>query len=138
MNAGEIALLVCAVAACAALFALRGPLRTKWAFSLLLAPVLWLVIAGSTQFLTVDEKAMVGEPVSLSTSTLKQWSNGAFRTTDITVGTAMHLLQSAVALSAERSARIAKALHWFFGFCMLVVLVMHLKPFWAEPSMTTA
>jgi hypothetical protein len=122
MNAVEITLLVCAVAVCAALFAWRLCPRTGWVFSLVLAPILWLVIAGSTQFLTVDEKAMVGEPVYLSTSTLKQWNNGAFRTTDITVGPIMHLVRSAVAMSGERSAQIAKALHWFFGFCMLAAL----------------
>jgi hypothetical protein len=122
MNTVEITLLVCSVAVSAALFAWRGPSRTGWVFPLVLAPVLWLVIAGSTRFLTVDEKAMISEPVSLSTSTLKQWSNGAFRTTDIAVGPVMRLLRSAVAMSGEQSARIAKALHWFFGFCMLAVL----------------
>lgn len=122
MNAVEITLLFCAAAVCAALFAWRPCPRTGWAFSLVLAPILWLVIAGSTQFLTVDEKVMIGEPVYLSTSTLKQWSNGAFRTTDITIGPVMRLLRSTVAMSGERSAQIAKALHWFFGFCMLAAL----------------
>ncbi|MBN1128127.1 MAG: hypothetical protein JXA71_04040 [Chitinispirillaceae bacterium] len=99
-------------------------LRIRWnvrelLFAALLLPIFALTITHSTQFLTVDEKAMVEEPVYLATSTLKQWSNGAFRTTDITVGPVMRVVQACADLSEERLKQIAKALHWLFGFIML-------------------
>jgi hypothetical protein len=131
MNAVEGALFACTLLACIPLLVGRGFRPVHLVFALILLPALLTVVPRSTQFLTVDEKAMVSEPISFSTSTLKQWSNGAFRTTDIIIGPVMHLLRPVVPMSEEQSARVVKALHWFLGFCMLVMLVMLLKPFGA-------
>lgn len=94
-------------------------------------PPLYFSIEQATQFLTIDERYIILEPVFMKTIPLMQFQLGALRTTDGIMGAVFSLIYKMAPLPASSvnvlipppwAEELAKSLHWFMGFVMMLFI----------------
>src|SRR4051794_7849298 len=68
--------------------------RTAFLLCAVSALPLYLSVERATQFLTIDERYIIKEPLGLQASDLQQWNFGALRTTDAVVGLAAAIVDA--------------------------------------------
>ena len=94
--------------------------------SISLIPPLYLSIEGTTQFLTVDATYIILEVIDIQHSDMGQWYQTANRTSDLIIGIIIHLVKKytyfGIAMNLDELKMLAKALHWFFGFLLVVII----------------
>jgi hypothetical protein len=95
-------------------------------------PVTVLAATAFTRFLGWDESYIFYDIVNYYTSNLPQWGHGSFRTSILTLGPFLHLLQSVLPLSKDLVLVGAKVLHWLSGV-LLVTLITDQLLQWRAP-----
>ncbi len=83
---------------------------------------IYLSLESVTQFLTIDEYFTLPEIIFLKKLPLTQWDFYALRTTDLFIGVPFVILQSFIKPSLSLLVILAKSMHWFFGFLLVMVI----------------
>ncbi len=95
-------------------------------------PVTVLAATAFTRFLGWDESYIFYDVVNYYSSNLPQWELGSFRTSILTLGPLLHLLQSVLPITKDILLVSAKVLHWLSGV-LLVTLITDQLLQWRAP-----
>jgi len=94
--------------------------------TILVIPILYLSIEGTTQFFTTDEAYIFPEVIHIHNSGMEQWYMSANRTSDAIIGSFLSLFQKYTyftkAMNPTELNIFAKGLRWFVGFLLIIAI----------------